>query len=44
MNNFLNFQVENFDIEERGSLRDIVNTENENFAAEDESPNDGELF
>tara|TARA_R100000808_G_C2139883_1_gene147762 strand:+ start:546 stop:2021 length:1476 start_codon:yes stop_codon:yes gene_type:complete len=44
MNNFLNFQVENFDIEERGSLRDIVNTENENFAAEDQSSNDGELF
>ena len=44
MNNFLNFQVENFAIEERGSLRDIVNTENENFAAEDQSSNDGELF
>lgn len=44
MNNFLNFSVENFNVEERGSLQDIVNVENENFAAEGENPNDGELF
>lgn len=44
MNNYLNFNVENFNVEERGSLQDIVNAQNENFAVEDENPSDGELF
>ena len=44
VNNYLNFSVENFDIEENGSLRHIIEAENEQYFVEDENPTDGELL
>jgi replicative DNA helicase len=40
VNNYLNFQVDNFDIQEVGSLRDIVARENQNNPPNDRNPND----
>ena len=31
VNNYINFSVENFEVKENGSLKDIINKENENF-------------
>ena len=35
VNNFLNFNVDNFDVEEMGSLNDIIMRENSTHMAED---------
>lgn len=42
MNNFLNFTVRNFNVEEQGSLHDIIEAQAERFSPEDNNPNDGE--
>ena len=42
--NYLNFQVHNFEVEERGSLRHIVARENERFLAEGGAEADGEIL
>ena len=44
VNNFLNYDVNNFGIEERGSLRDVVARENEQYLVEGGSDNDGEIL
>lgn len=31
VNNYINFSVENFEVKENGSLKDIINKENEIF-------------
>lgn len=41
VNNYLNFTVNNFDVTELGSLRDIVSAESDREAPEDRNPNDG---
>lgn len=43
-NNYLNFNVSNFNVEERGSLHDVVKWNNEKFHISDQNPNDGELL
>ena len=43
-NNYLNYNVENFGVEERGSLRNIIEAENQQYLIEDENPNDGEVL
>jgi len=35
VNNYLNFNVDNFSVDERGSLSDIVRRENEQFPLDD---------
>ena len=40
-NNYLNFHVSNFAVEERGSLRDIVEWQNQRHTLNDESSDDG---
>ena len=43
--NFLNFNVDNFRVDEQGSLIDIVNNENASYEMEDgETSNQGELL
>lgn len=39
-NNYLNFEVKNFAIEEKGSLRDVVEYEEQQFQLRDENEND----
>ena len=40
--NFLNFSVENFNVNERGSLNDIIEAQSERFEPEEHNPTDGE--
>jgi replicative DNA helicase len=42
--NYLNYQVTNFNIEERGSLRDVAQHQREQYELNDTNPNDGELL
>ena len=41
VNNYLNFNVDNFSVEERGSLAHLVRRENEQFPLDDASPDQG---
>lgn len=41
--NCLFFNVDNFNVQERGTLRDLVNDEREQFSVEDLQNNDGEI-
>lgn len=43
-NNFLNFNVESFNVEEKGSLNDIVQVENEQFELKDKENHDGDTL
>jgi replicative DNA helicase len=43
-NNFLNFHIENFNVEERGSLHDIAERERAQHTPDDASERDGELL
>jgi len=42
--NYLNYQVTNFNIEERGSLRDVAERQREQYQLTDSNRNDGELL
>jgi guanylate kinase len=42
--NYLNYQVANFNIEERGSLRDVAERQREQYELDDRNQNDGELL
>ena len=42
--NYLNYNVQNFKIEERGSLHDIATRQREQYQLNDQSSNDGELL
>jgi hypothetical protein len=42
MNNFLNFSVENFNVEERGSLHSIIEAQSERFNPQERNAQDGE--
>ena len=42
--NYLNYQVENFNIEERGSLNDVSASQRERYELNDSSQNDGEIL
>jgi replicative DNA helicase len=42
--NYLNYQVANFNIEERGSLRDVADRQREQYELNDQNTNDGELL
>jgi replicative DNA helicase len=42
--NYLNYQVTNFNIEERGSLRDVAESQREQYELNDSNRNDGELL
>lgn len=42
--NYLNYQVTNFNIEERGSLRDVAERQREQYQLEDRNTTDGELL
>jgi replicative DNA helicase len=42
--NYLNYQVNNFNIEERGSLRDVADRQREQYQLNDENQTDGELL
>jgi hypothetical protein len=42
--NFINFQINNFSVEERGSLGDIIERERQTFSLNDANPNDGTLL
>jgi len=42
--NYLNYQVENFNIEERGSLVDVATHQREQYELNDANANDGELL
>ena len=42
--NYLNYQVTNFNIEERGSLRDVAERQREQYELTDQNVNDGELL
>jgi replicative DNA helicase len=42
--NYLNYNVQNFKIEERGSLHDIVVSQREQYQLNDQNQNDGELL
>lgn len=44
ISNYLNYNVDNFLVEERGSLRDVVERENEQFFVEGRNDNDGEIL
>jgi replicative DNA helicase len=44
VNNYLNYDVNNFNIDERGSLRDIIQRDNEQFLVEGGNENDGEIL
>ncbi len=39
--NFINFNIDNFKVEERGSLKDCIIRQNAQFLVQDEKPNDG---
>ena len=43
-NNYLNFEVKNFGVEEKGSLRHVVEHQNEQHKLDDESKDDGEIM
>jgi hypothetical protein len=40
----LNYQVENFNIEERGSLNDVSASQRERYEINDSNQNDGEIL
>lgn len=42
--NFINFSINNFKVEERGSLVDIIERERQTFSLNDSNPNDGALL
>lgn len=42
--NYLNYQITNFNIEERGSLRDVAERQREQYQLTDQNANDGELL
>jgi replicative DNA helicase len=42
--NYLNYQVENFNIEERGSLNDVSASQRERYELNDSNQNDGEIL
>lgn len=42
--NYLNYQVTNFNIEERGSLRDVADRQREQYELNDSNSNDGEIL
>lgn len=42
--NYLNYQITNFNIEERGSLRDVAERQREQYELNDSNRNDGELL
>ena len=42
--NYLNYQVTNFNIEERGSLLDVAERQREQYELNDQNANDGELL
>jgi hypothetical protein len=42
--NFINFQISNFSVEERGSLANIIERERQTFSLNDVNPNDGSLL
>lgn len=42
--NYLNYQVENFNIEERGSLNDVSTSQRERYELNDSNQNDGEIL
>jgi len=42
--NFINFQINNFRVEERGSLNDIIERERQTFSLNDSNPHDGALL
>jgi replicative DNA helicase len=42
--NYLNYQITNFNIEERGSLRDVAERQREQHTLDDRNSNDGELL
>ena len=42
--NYLNYNVQNFKIEERGSLHDVVTRQREQYELTDQNRNDGELL
>jgi len=42
--NYLNYQVSNFNIEERGSLADVAHRQREQYELNDQNANDGELL
>jgi len=42
--NFINFQINNFSVEERGSLTNIIERERQTFSLNDANPNDGALL
>jgi hypothetical protein len=44
VNNVLNFDVANFEVSERGSLRDIIEAERAQLNPDDQNPNDGEAL
>ena len=44
VNNYLNYNVQNFSVEERGSLEDIIEAQQEIHEVEGESNNDGDLL
>lgn len=44
VNNYLNYSVNNFAVEERGTLEDIIQSQQEIHEASDERSNDGEIL
>jgi len=42
--NFINFEINNFSVQERGSLADIIERERQTFSLNDPNPNDGTLL
>jgi|TARA_Y100000004_G_C8934898_1_gene421623 replicative DNA helicase len=44
VNNYLNYNVQNFSVEERGSLEDIIEAQQEIHEVEGENNNDGDLL
>tara|TARA_R100001015_G_C4635240_1_gene204186 strand:+ start:104 stop:1588 length:1485 start_codon:yes stop_codon:yes gene_type:complete len=42
VNNYLSFSIENFDVNEEGSLHDIIETQRERHHPEEENPHDGD--
>ena len=42
--NYINFDVKNFGVHEKGSLRHIIDRENEIYQIDDLNNNDGELL
>ena len=43
-NNFINLEIQNFNVEERGTLHDIAEEERMQLSSEDRNANDGELL